>query len=40
MAESADDPFTSKPLPLPRTTEDDLRERELGIISDDDKKKV
>jgi len=38
LAESGDDPFAGAPRPVPRTTEDDLRERELGIRNDDDKK--
>jgi len=39
MAESGQDPFAGAPRPVPRTTEDDLRERELGAGSDDEKKK-
>ncbi len=35
MAESVDDPFKSKPRAAPRTTDDYLRERELGIKDDD-----
>jgi ferredoxin len=38
LAESADDPFKSKPRAVPRTTDDYLRERELGIEDDDDGK--
>ena len=37
MAESTDDPFKGKARQVPRTTEDYLRERELGIGDDDDK---
>ena len=40
MAESADDPFKGPPRPVPRTTEDYLRERELGIGDDKEKKKT
>ena len=39
LAESTDDPFKSKPRAVTRTTDDYLRERELGIEDDDDDKR-